>query len=198
MSMKKTCPFCGIQIINYPYPICKNCYNEKMSRMRFGRKSYSLSLLTQYLRNISKPWSDATLRYYKQTCQITGNSENVHVHHLFDFDTLYTIFLSSVDLPKYKWSYEIHPFNDAYTRKKFATVWLDILFSHGLGVCVNKGLHKLFHSNYGRKNLTPSLFYEFKDKLEHGYYDQELTYNKKYWSSKGIPRDKLLLYANKT
>ena len=48
---------------------------------------------------------------------------------------------------------------------------------YGYGVCIDKNIHQIFHAKYGYKNFTSDNWFEFKQDLLNGLYN-EMLYEK--------------------
>lgn len=155
--------------------------------------------LRQHLRNISRRWVKQSKRYGNNICCITGSTKDIHVHHPFDFTTLYHTLLTELELEIISEDYYMGRWRDDPSFiTKIENHWCKILYSHGFGKCLTKKIHKLFHYNKGRKNIDPNQLEELKMGLEQGYYRRNIARNPGEWLSSGIPRDTLLKYLTAT
>lgn len=100
------------------------------------------------------------------SCDITGVSYDLDVHHLNNFITILQqasentgipLDIQPQDLKNYGYSLEI-------LEKEFMRLHQKI----GMAVVLNRDIHILFHKIYGYKNNTPEQYNEFKEKYKKG------------------------------
>jgi len=58
--------------------------------------------------------------------------------------------------------------------KKVKDKCLKLHYKYGLGVCIRKDIHELFHNLYGRGNNTPEQFKEFTQRYQNGEFTELL------------------------
>lgn len=122
-----------------------------------GRWKGGISELSVHLRRFIKPWKDESMRACGYKCVIT-NGEFDNVHHLYNFSYIFEETMRLTDLPIYE---QINEYTE-HEIELIENTCLQIHFNLGLGVCLRKDIHKLFHDLYGYSNNTPTQFEEFK------------------------------------
>ena len=102
-------------------------------------------------------------------CCIT-QSKFDDIHHLYSFKKIVEETFSNVNLDVRKKVLD-------YTEEEFSIICKELrrLHNHyGLGVCLTKKIHRLFHKEYGYTNNTKEQFFDFKEKLYNGTFDTYL------------------------
>lgn len=193
------CPICNKITTDDSHFICPKCSYRIISRKRFNLDSNQS--LPQFLRSMSSDWVKLSRKHGNSTCLLTGATKRIDVHHATDFRTLYDILLSEVGLIKnYPEGYHMYfsILNNPDVKKKITKIWLNILFEHGLGICLSSGIHRLFHRFYGRKEILPHHLETFKESLEEGHYSPSfICKNGINWLSDDIPIDVMRRYATR-
>ena len=126
--------------------------------------------ISKFLRGNIYDWKLKSMQECNFQCVLTG-SKDFHIHHLYNFQYILNEFCSSYDfnldadintLSKEEQNKLIFTFNDFHNK-------------FGLGVCVSKDLHILFHHIYGRNLNTPKQWNEFMDNYRKGKYNQSIA-----------------------
>lgn len=144
MSGQDRCPECGKLM-----EVGENHYNYKGG----------ISSLNLMIRTKLHKWRDSILKIYNYTCPITGEKDDICIHHLTSFDTILKNVLSEHDMDINTYQTSLRSID----MDKFNNIVNDILERHTLydGIPLYKDVHKVFHSKYGFGNNSPQQFDEF-------------------------------------
>lgn len=105
-------------------------------------------------------------------CVITGKNFK-NIHHLYPFRNIVNEVFDNLGLP-------IKSNVSDYTEIQFIKIKNELHRLHnyyGLGVCLIKPIHKLFHDTYGYTNNTCEQFLEFVNRFNNGEFNQWLNNN---------------------
>jgi hypothetical protein len=156
---------------------CILCENES----RIGDGSYSwkggITPLHNHLRRRIKQWKIDSIKSCNYKCIFTGNRFDV-VHHLYSFDLILVELINEL---KVDINFRIVEINDIEESKlkEIEDKCIELHYKHGLGICLSKPIHDLFHSKelYGRGNNTPEQFQEFQQRYNKGEFTSLLSTN---------------------
>lgn len=132
-----------------------------------------ITSLSHNIRESNSEWKQKSLYFYNYKCAITGISNGLVIHHLHSFDLIFQEILELADV-------KIYDNIGQYTTEeldKLKVICKDLHEKYGLGVVVNKKIHKLFHKLYGRGKNTHYQFDEFKQRLKSGEFNEFLNNN---------------------
>jgi hypothetical protein len=148
-------------------PTCKKCNRIKQSKNQIGRKSLTWkggrSKLHTFLRREIGEWKKLSMKNCNYKCVITGDNFN-DIHHLFSLSKIIELALIKLNLNDYNYS-------GNYTDNQLYSIAEEVKKIHleyPLGVCLRKDVHKLFHLIYGKNDVCPKQFEEFKQKIDSG------------------------------
>lgn len=144
---------------------CRYCTIEKVS----GKNNYRYignRSLVQYLRDHLKEWKNDTIKQSKSLCVISGKKFEI-IHHLYGFNFILNELLEVFNL-KIKENISDYTDNEL---KLLTEKCLELHYKYGLGVCLTKEIHNLFHHIYGYGNNTPEQFEEFRNKYNNSYFE---------------------------
>lgn len=137
----------------------------KDRRLRMGLKHSDVVLntgyrsLAEFLRIKTEHWRKESMAWCNYKCVITGKNFD-EVHHLYGVNMIMKEIIEALDVPP-----NIDPNN--YPQDELQEI-LDMFdkkqSEHGLGVCLSKEMHTLFHFEYGYGDNTPEQFKEFCQK----------------------------------
>jgi hypothetical protein len=147
---------------------CKHCYLD--SHKGEGSHSWKggITSIRMFLRGKIDEWKFNTLKKDNFRCVLTGSKKELEIHHLVGFSIIFDEVIKESNLPIY----------DHYTKyteselEYLTKLFLEKHNNYGLGVCLRKDVHKLFHSIYGIKNNTPDQFEEFKRRFLNGEFNE--------------------------
>jgi len=149
---------------------CKECYYEYSKGSNSSNWKGGLTPLYNALRNHILPWVEDSKIASKRKCILTGKKSSL-VHHLYAFNT---ILLETLKSLRIKWDKKIGIKLEDLTDEEIEKIkvkFLELHYKHGLGVCISRKYHTLFHKLYGAGNNTPEQFEEFKKR----YFSGEFT-----------------------
>ena len=151
---------------------CKYCAIEyRASLMSKG----GVTPLHNYLRERINSWKEDSIKNYHYKCVLTGGRFDV-IHHLYGFNMILLETLDNLRL-------SIHPQVGLYTDNELLLIEQECLklhYKYGLGVCLCKPLHNLFHKFYSKGENTPEQFEEFKQRYYNFEFDDLLDNKYKY------------------
>ena len=126
--------------------------------MRDGHSALDFSFQL-YFRNRIREWHEKSLAKWNYKCAITGEY-GVEVHHLYSFINIMfeTFEECNIEIKK-DINYYTEEEKEVLTRK-----CLELHCKYGLGVCLNKDMHKQFHREYGNTSVSKEQFKEFYNK----------------------------------
>lgn len=157
------CKTHGIQSISYANlsqgKRCMQCYLDNNTGENSGNWRGGITDVQRYLRQYISPWKADTIKEHQGLCIITGNESDV-VHHIYGFNMIIKEVFESTGLPVKE---TVAEYSD-YELDLLSTKCLQLHYKHGLGACLTKDMHFLFHETYGYGNNTPEQFSEFKEK----------------------------------
>ena len=120
----------------------------------------------QELRSDTKDWFNESMEFCNYSCVVSGlNFDNVH--HTTAFKDIVDETFKLVDIDKR------NTVSD-YTEEEFDNLTEVLKYLHneyGLGACITKEVHKLFHDNYGYKDFTAYDFLDFVYRIDIGEFD---------------------------
>jgi len=151
---------------------CKYCYKESISGENSLKWRGGVTTLQLFLRNTIKSWKKESAFNCNYKCTITGKKFN-NIHHLHGFDNIFNDFINQYDI-------KIFTNINNYTQeelKQYEDIFIKFHNKFGLGICLNKNIHKLFHKLYGNKKNTKEQFDNFKVRLKSGEFDTYLKDN---------------------
>lgn len=128
-----------------------------------GRWLGGITPLLLWLRNQLSDWKQESMKFHNYTCILTGENFD-EIHHLYSFKQIVRETLDSLN-------FEYTKTLESFTDEEIEIV-RDLIIKnnnkYGLGVCLTKEVHKLFHDTYGYGDNTPEQFYEFKERFNNG------------------------------
>lgn len=150
---------------------CKYCNRDATSGSNHPMWNGGLTVLKNHLRDsVLLQWKKDSMKACDYKCIITGEKFE-EIHHLYSFDKILEETLLFLELDRKKVVQE-------YTEMEIElidNVFIEKHRQYGLGVCLTKNVHKMFHNIYGYGNNTPEQFDEFKIKWNRGDYRNEAS-----------------------
>lgn len=138
---------------------CMKCALEKM--VKYGSDSHlwrgGISKLSSLVRERINEWKMDSLASTNYRCFITGKKDNLHVHHLINFNAILNESLECLNL-------KINESVSDYTQEEIDSIISTCLTKHyeyGLGIPLNKEIHHLYHATYGKEDSCPEDFLGF-------------------------------------
>jgi hypothetical protein len=141
---------------------CRECYSVNLKGSQNPSFKGNRSLY-DFCRKTLDEWKRSSMIACNYKCILTGGEFDV-VHHLFSFHKILDQLIDELNIPLYE---TINLYSDEEL-KTIEKKCLELHNFYGLGVCLNKQVHMLFHSIYGKTNNTPEQFEEFKTKYLNG------------------------------
>ncbi len=142
---------------------------------RNGRWEGGIKEIYRDLRDNIQLWKQDSMRSCNYKCVITGENFDA-IHHLTSFRLIVDELFERVDLPVYK---TIGDYTEAQRAQLIGELQI-LHVKHGLGVCLRKDVHKLFHDLYGYTKNMPWQFDEFIIRCRCGEFEGILNTNIKY------------------
>ena len=122
-----------------------------------------------YLRKSIEDWKLKSMEQCDNRCVLSGSWFD-EIHHLIPFRNIVNEVLEELNFTENK---EVNDYSDEEINK-IEQLLKEKHELYGLGVCLNKDIHKLFHKLYGYKNVNHEMFEEFKTKYTNGELDKDL------------------------
>lgn len=150
-----------------------------------------ISPIVPYFRGILYEWKMDSLKQYDYKCAFTKeNNGDLEIHHINkNFNEIMYETFETLSLEKYD---DMTEYSNEELEKINKT-FLELHYKYGLGIPLNKIIHRLFHSIYGNADNTEEQFKEFKEKYCNGEYEEAMhimEQNSKLLKPKTQPRDK--------
>lgn len=145
----------------------KPLFGEENGRWQGGVKRLYFDL-----RDKIGDWKYESMKSCNYNCVLTGKNFD-EIHHLYSFNSIVKELFENIHL-------EQHDTIGDYSEDERLFIIDNLLKLHkkyGLGVCLIKEIHKLFHDMYGYGENTPSQFHEFKTRLRMGEFNDFLEEN---------------------
>lgn len=136
-----------------------------------GNWKGGLKPLSSYLRDYIREWKEMSMQICDYKCVVTGGDFN-NIHHLYNFSKIVNEAFSELNFTEFKQIGE-YSYDDL---NKIVNMVNVLHNKYGLGLCLNKTIHKLYHDNFGYSDNNNQQFIEFIHNLENGVYD-EFLYN---------------------
>jgi len=152
---------------------CKYCHYDNISGENHPAWKGGITPLHNYLRQHILQWKKDSLLVGNYCCVFTGGRIN-SIHHLYGFDLileeLIEYFQININLR------EIKVENLSQDElKQIEEKCLELHYKYGLGVCLSKEIHNLFHRIYGYGKNTPEQFKEFTQRYYNGEFINTLN-----------------------
>jgi len=152
---------------------CPVCVARSMSNSNHWNWKGGISSINEEMRLWLIDWKKDSMRQCNYKCAIT-NQPFQDIHHLYSFNVISkeVFILTKIDVKENI---------SEYSLKELETIknkCLELHGKYGLGICLTKEVHKLFHSEYGILNNTSEQFKEFVTRLESGEFNDFLKENK--------------------
>lgn len=138
---------------------------ELLGLYRIDFESNSYTDLAHYLRGNNQEWKNESMKQCHYQCVLTG-SKNFEIHHLYGVSNILKEIVREYGKIKESFS----DYNDEEL-SFILSIFLKKQAEHPLGVCLDKEIHKLFHSIYGRGFNTPNQWYQFEKEYKEGAYN---------------------------
>lgn len=138
---------------------CPQCFIESETGENCHLWKGGITPLAFYLRYQIQQWRVDSFVKYNSRCDITGSNKECQIHHFHNFSNIVIETLQKLNLPIYKQINE-------YTKEELKSIedaCNKLHYDYGLGICLCKEEHKLFHSAYGIKNNTEEQYILFKE-----------------------------------
>jgi len=140
---------------------CRQCWIRNTSGENSKFWGGGVTILYKYLRLSARRWRKDSMIACGYRCGITGGVFD-DVHHLYGFDLICKDTMDRCNLPVYQDISE-------YTQEELKLLddtCEQIHYEHGLGICLEKNIHDLFHSEYGYGGNLPEQFEKFLKEKE--------------------------------
>lgn len=148
---------------------CPPCGLDSHSRENAPNWKGGITSLNEYLRTQIQVWKIDSMKFHKFKCDITGKSFDA-VHHLVPFSIIVQEILSELNI-------DVRRQISMYTEDERETMSNRLIAKHyeyGLGICLCKDVHILFHSLYGNETATPEQYNEFKLRYQAGEFHGDI------------------------
>ena len=150
--------------------------NSTLSNMKatkepciYCRIENSLTKLSRNIRHWLNKWKKDSEEFCNYKCILTEDV-NYEIHHLYSLNTIIKEALDELNIES----------KEEYNGEEFMLIKDKVLELHdkyGLGVCLTKKCHILFHQLYSKGNNTPEQFEEFKQRYYNHEFDDILDNN---------------------
>lgn len=137
---------------------CPKCRILKLTGENSGRYKGGITPIHNYLRTHISQWKQDSFKKYNYKCDITGESDDLIIHHYYNFSDILQETMSILNLPIYQ---EVNKYTDKQL-EQIKDKCIELHFKYGLGVCLTEKVHKEFHKIYGKENNTKEQYEEFK------------------------------------
>lgn len=144
-----------------------------------GRWQGGITNLSTALRENIYEWKQKSMELCKYKCLLSGG-EFDNIHHLTPFNNIIKECLTELNLEILS-SLGEYAYDDREALIKLLQEKHNV---YGLGLCLNKDLHKMFHDNYSYIDFNVDNFKEFIDRYFKGEFDDKLEDNLKSINSK--------------
>ena len=134
-----------------------------------GNWKGGITNLYQCLRENISEWKNESMYFCNYKCLLTGKEFN-EIHHLVSFKDIVDKTFKDLNL---EFKQNIQEYNDVNKNKIIDNIKA-LHKKYGLGICLNRKIHKLFHNKYGYTNFTKEQFKEFIKRYFNGEFDNEL------------------------
>lgn len=138
-------------------------FKNPLSGSENGRWLGGITPLLLWLRNQLSDWKQESMKFHNYTCILTGENFD-EIHHLYSFKQIVRETLDSLN-------FEYTKTLESFTEDEIEII-RDLIIKnnkkYGLGVCLTKEVHKLFHDIYGYGDNTPEQFKEFTVRFTNG------------------------------
>lgn len=123
--------------------------------------------IVSYFRGKTYSWKKEFLKNHNK-CDLTGVTEDLHVHHLISFSTILEQASINAEVPLDYRPSELEQYG--YSLEKITNEFLK-LHNSAPAVLLTKDYHNLFHKLYGYKDNTPAQYFEFKERFYKGEFN---------------------------
>lgn len=144
-----------------------------------GRWKGGVTNISTALRENIYDWKQASMSNCRYKCVLTGG-EFDNIHHIIPFNNMVDECINELNLKEFD---NLGEYNDN-DRNKLICLLREKHSKYGLGVCLNKDVHKLFHDQYGYTGFNREDFIDFATKYFNGEYDHCLELKLKSLNSK--------------
>lgn len=144
-----------------------------------GRWQGGITNISTALRENIYEWKQSSMELCSYKCVLTGN-EFDNIHHLTPFNNIIKESIQELEL-------NILPNLGDYKDEDRESLIEKVQQKHkiyGLGLCLNKDIHKLFHDKYSYNNFNVENFKDFIERYFNGEFDDELADELKSINSK--------------
>jgi len=140
---------------------CPECYRIALS---------GLTPITTTLRSNIVQWKKDSVSAANYRC-IISNEKIDDIHHIYSFNQIFQELMIYFNFQNRT---ESKDFSDVEI-EQLKIKNIELHYKYGLGAPINRKLHRLFHSLYGKINATPEDFYEFKKRYDNGEFTSLLS-----------------------
>lgn len=136
---------------------CNKCAIVAKSGVNHPNYNGGNSKVIEALRNCIESWRKHIIELYNFECPISGEIEELEVHHLQSFSDILDICSKKCGVPIYKKLNQYSNYDD------FATLKDTVIEYHNrsTGILLSSNIHSEFHNEYGKENNTPEQFDEY-------------------------------------
>lgn len=127
------------------------------------------------LRSEIKEWQQQSMEYCNYKCVLSGKDFD-NIHHLYPFRKIVNEIFEILNLDQRQKVLDYSEIEFNNIKDKLC----ELHKKYGLGVCISKSLHKLFHDTYGYINNNKEQFIEFSNKYKNYEFDDLLENKYKY------------------
>lgn len=131
-------------------------------------KTKTMSNIDDYIRSNNSKWKEDSLKNNHYKCVFTNNTD-IEIHHIYPFHKILNEVFEEMGYDINK-EYQLSDSEVSEICKNFFKKQNE----YGFGVCVDKEIHKLFHSLYGFINFTSDNWFDFTIRLKNGEYNEIL------------------------
>lgn len=139
---------------------CSKCAHIEKSGKNHPNYNGGNSKVSEALRNCIDSWRNEIMKTYNFHCPISGDIDNLVVHHLESFSDIVKKCSEIANVPIYKKINEYKDYSD------FVLLKDTIINYHTgkIGILISKKIHSDFHKKYGTANNTAEQFDEYLKK----------------------------------
>jgi hypothetical protein len=137
---------------------CKACRYEKISKENCYMWKGGITDLYTHLRTKIDKWKMDSFAHHNFKCVITGEDENLELHHLYNFYKIVEETLRDLKIPVLDKISKYTP----EEIKRIEVLCLEKHYKYGFGVPLVATIHREYHSIYGNKDNSKEQFEKFK------------------------------------